>query len=290
MASAGTGAASELAAVLPPQVLGWAPEGKDEVYDPDSLFDYIDGGAELYRSFSVQKVLARRYVKAGASEIMADIFDMGSSADAFGVYHHELREGAEAGVGKHSEYQGGALQFWKGRFLVSITAMEETDETKRAVLELGKVVAAAISEPGEPPALVSLLPEKGRLVPTLRYFHNQHCLNTYYFLADHNILNLHAKTEGVFAKYRTEGAGPGDAQPYVVLAVRYPSQAEAKEAHERFLRAYLPDADAGGAARTENGRWVLARLQGDLFMGVFDAVSREVAESVIQGLQTAPRP
>ena len=290
MAHAGTATAPELAGLLPPEVRGWAPGGKDEVYDPDSLFDYIDGGAELYRSFNVQKVLARRYVKAGAAEITADIFDMGSSADAFGVYHHELREGEGAGVGNNSEYQGGALQFWKGRFLVSITAMEETDETRRAVLELGKAVAAAISEPGDTPAILSRLPEQGRLAQSVRYFHNQHCLNTYYFLADQNILNLHSKTVGVFAKYRAEEPVQGDAQPYALLIVRYPSLAEAKAAHEKFLGAYLPDADAGGAARTENGRWALARLRGELLLGVFDAPSREVAERVIQGLRTNPRP
>jgi hypothetical protein len=280
--------APELAALLPSDLLGWTPEGQDEVYDPDSLFDYIDGGAELYRSFNVRKVLARRYVKAGAPEIIVDVFDMGSSADAFGVYHHELREGGEAGVGLESEYQGGSLQFWKGRFLVSITAMEESDESKRAALELGRAIAAALSEPGEPPALLSLLPEKGRLASTVRYFHNQHCLNTYYFLADQNILNLSSKTEGVLARYPTGDPGQQDAKSYVVLVVRYPSQAEAKAAHDKFLGVYLPDADSGGAARTENLRWVLARLKGDLFMGVFDAPSRETAERVIQGLKSAP--
>ncbi|MCP4638890.1 MAG: hypothetical protein GY851_00580, partial [bacterium] len=38
----------ELPTMLPLTVNGWAAEQPDEVYDPDGLYDYINGAAEIY--------------------------------------------------------------------------------------------------------------------------------------------------------------------------------------------------------------------------------------------------
>ena len=69
--------------------------GKESPVTADTLFDFIDGGAEVYRSFNVQRVVSRRYGRTGAPDLMADLFDMGSSRDAFGAYHHDIRDGKE---------------------------------------------------------------------------------------------------------------------------------------------------------------------------------------------------
>ena len=268
-----------VASMMPTEIHGWTPRGQDAVYDRDTLFDYIDGGAEVYRSFHVRRVLARSYIRPDQPEIVADIFEMESPADAYGVYHHDLRQEATAGVGNDSEYLEGALQFWKGPFFVSVFALEETEASSRAVVDLGRAIASAIPEAGSPPDLLDLLPVKDRLKGRVRYFHDHTCLNSYYFLADDNLLNLHARTEGVLATYRSHLQG--DKGPVVLLVVRYPTVQEAKAAHGRFLAGYLPEADPHGLACVEGGRWVGARSAGNLLAAVLDAASRVEVESML---------
>ena len=127
--------------MMPETVEGWTVAEADGVYDAETLFQYINGAAELYRSFNVKRVIARRYVKEGAPDILADVFDMGTPADAFGVYHHSIHEGDNAAIGNDSEIMGAALSFWKGRYYVSILAFEGKEDAIRAIKEIGESIA-----------------------------------------------------------------------------------------------------------------------------------------------------
>jgi len=267
-----------LADMLPAEIRGWTSGGPDGVYSADTLYDYIDGSAEVYRSFNVRTVVARRYVKDGAPDIIVDLFDMGSSRDAYGAYHHDIRDGPDVGIGRESEHVKGGLSFWKDRYFVSIMAIEETDESKRAMLETGTRIAGTITRDGKKPDILELVPETGLVRKHLHYFHDHICLNVYYYLADKNLLGLGRDTEGVIARYK-----PGtDASQYVVLLIRYPSAKKARAAYKQFLAGYLPDADAHGVARTENGKWTAVRLADNLIIGVFDAPSKPAVEQVIK--------
>ena len=71
--------------LLPAEAAGYRPVGEVECYTADTLFELIDGGAEVYRSLNVERVVSRRYSRPDADEVIVDIFDMGSSSDAFGA-------------------------------------------------------------------------------------------------------------------------------------------------------------------------------------------------------------
>ncbi len=144
----------EPASLLPDSIGGYAPQEEDGVYTYDTLFKLIDGSAEVYRSFNIHLAVSRRYGKPGASDIFVDIFDMGSSRDAFGAYHHDVREGEEAGVGHESERMGSVLFFWKDRYYVSILALRETPETDGFLLT---TQALSATPPVETPTAALLL-------------------------------------------------------------------------------------------------------------------------------------
>ena len=99
---------------LPATLEGWQRAEECEVYTPDDLHRYINGGAELYISYRFETLIAQPYVRDD-DEIRLDVFDMGSSAGAFGVFSHS-REAVDDFVAPdvESEYAGGLLTFWKG--------------------------------------------------------------------------------------------------------------------------------------------------------------------------------
>jgi hypothetical protein len=271
--------ARTLASFIPVAAGPWLSEA-DQVFDAESIFEYIDGAGEVYRAYNMKLLVARRFHKDGRPDIVVDAFDMGSPADAFGVFTHDL-EGEDAGLGQGSTYKAGLLSFWKDRYFLSIYAEEETPETRDAVLELGREIAGAIPGRGDPPALLRLLPREGLEARKVRFFHGHALLNYHYFVAAENILLLGRETDAVLAPYGDKGGRS------TLFVGAYRDGVAAAQAKESFRRAYLPDAADGGVVRTENGKWTAVRALGRFVAVVFDAASEAEAASRLDAVVSA---
>jgi hypothetical protein len=231
----------------------------------------MNGGAEVYLAFDFRGVFVRRYVRDGAEDIVLDVYDMGTPAEAYGVFSCD-REDPDAGIGQGSEYGFGMLRFWQNRFFVTIMTAGDDDATKAAVLELGKGVAGELGPDGEPPAMLRLLPEDGRVDDRTSYFHSNINLNNRYFIASENILGLGDDTECVFAEYESGGA-----ENVKLLVVSYPDAARADAAFDSLVAGYIPEAGESGQAQMEDGGWTLAGIHDSHLSIVFDAPSRDRA-------------
>jgi len=259
---------------VPQEVEGWQSAAPDETYDRETLFKYIDGAAEVYLAYGFRRVLARRYTKSDEAPIALDVFDMGSSEDAFGVFAFE-RDGPDVGIGQGADYGGGLLLFWKHRFFVSILAAPETPARRKAVLSLGKAVADAIPQSGRVPDLIGLLPPEGLRAERVVYLHTEGSLAYHYFIAEDNILKLGRDTQAALAQY-----GPKEKR-YRLLLVKYPRESRAKKALASFLPSYLPEAGADGAARVEDGGWCAAQRHGSHVIVVFQAPEKPAATGLL---------
>ena len=265
------------------EVHGWKAKGPAGIYNADTLYEYINGGAEIYRSFDVQNVWAFHFQKQGAPDILVDVFDMGRSENAFGAYHHDIRDGEQLDIGQGSEYVQGSLSFWKDRFFVSIIAFDETEDSKLAVQGLGKSIADNIKTEGNKPEILSLLPTAPK---RLHYFHNHTCLNANYFIADDNLLELGPDTEGVLGFYeilpsvKAERSDP----TWVLMAIQYPDPLRAESAQKSFIQGYLPGIAKTESVQMEDKKWMGARLQGRFFLAVFDAPSKDLVDNELTRL------
>jgi hypothetical protein len=248
-------AATGLSRFLPETMEGFTPAGPDRTFTSETLFELIDGGAEVYRALNLRRTVHRRYSHPDENDILADVFDMGSSNDAYGAYHNDIREAGTAGFGCESEYQGGTLNFWKDRYYVSVVAIFETERSARAVLAIGRAVAEAIPGDAPPPELTERLPAEGLLAEQIYYFHDHHGLARRYRLGDGNPLLLHAGTEGLLARYRSSADNDPDAPPLVLLLVEYPSAEEAESAHRNFRSAHVPRWRDQAAVKLVGGGW-----------------------------------
>ena len=138
----------DLARSIPTTVLDWQASGKDMVYDRKTIFDYMDGGAEVYLAFDFRDVFVRKFKRPTAQdEIALDIVDMGSPEEAYGVFSSD-RQDPDAGIGQESEYGTGLLRFRQGRYFVSVMASGDEPTAEKAILELGKAVASQLGPAG----------------------------------------------------------------------------------------------------------------------------------------------
>ncbi|HVN25740.1 MAG TPA: DUF6599 family protein [Syntrophorhabdales bacterium] len=270
--------------VLPIEIQGWKWDGKEERYDNKTIYKYIDGAGELYLAYGFRGLLTRRYEKAGMPLLTADVYEMGSSADAYGVFAFE-RQDEEVGIGQGSEFGGGLLRFWKGNFFVSVNAEGEGENVDKAILGLGRAIAQSISREGAKPLLISYLPDKdfGLSKNNVYFFRSHVLLNQRYFIAHQNILQLSPDVEAALAEYR-KGKGLMH-----LLLIRYPSEKNAADGLSSFKKAYLPEAHDKSIVRTEDGKWTGA-VQDKMFVAiVFGAVSEAEAGRLLKAISIEGR-
>ena len=264
----------DLADRLPKQLKGWTAEPKDRFFDQETIYSYIDGGAELYKAYNMRLCFSRRYTSTNGPSIILDLFDMGSPDDAFGVFTHDT-DGNAIDIGQNARYRSGWLSFWKHRYFVSIYMEEETDAAEKAVKSLGRVVAEHIAQKGFRPRILQKLPSEGLVSGSVRYLHHPVVLNYHFYISDENILNLSANTEVVLANYQ---AGTETAR---LLLISYTNLKVAKKSLNAFSKHYLPDADKTGFAEIEDGKFAAAFLKDKLLTIILESDSRRLAEKLL---------
>jgi len=263
---------------MPLQIREWKADGNDKVFDRETIFKYIDGGAELYLAYDFRQVFSRKFTGPGNSAIVLDIYDMGTAADAFGIFTSE-REDEEAHIGQGSEFGGGLLRFWKGSKFVSILNDGGDANADQAVIELGKAVNQALPAAGPEPDLLQYLPQQNLDKKKIRFFHQSLLLDKHYFVANENVLDLGPKTDCVLAEY------PLNKEDFLVLLlVRYESQKQAKAAYDHFIQIYMPEAK-DGLAQMENKKWTLAGLDQNIVRIVFEAPDQQKAIALQQAVK-----
>lgn len=267
----------EMKKLFPLKIGSYQSDGNDEFYDRQTTFRYMNGAAELYRSYGFKLLMVRHYVKADHPPMIVEAFDMGSSEDAFGVFSYETGD-EEVGIGQGSDFGGGLLRFWKGRFFLNVYAEQEAPSTKGDVLDLGRALADFIKQEGKKPKLINFLPKEGLIERNIRYFHHHQSLNYHCFVSHQNILRLGERTHALLSTYDSQTEGKA-----FLLLIQYPSQTLAKEGLRSFIKAYMPESLSSKAIKTENGKWTTTQFHQKHIVVVFDASSEERGEGLIHG-------
>jgi hypothetical protein len=275
-------ATSELSSLLPAEVAGWKTAGKDSIYNRSTLFDYIDGGAELYLSYGFKEVVNRRYKNEGKPDIVVDIFDMATAPNSFGVFSQSM-ETVDESFGQGAQILKGLLIFWKDHYYVSMIAHPETEDSKKALATLAAQIDKSIATEGSMPTIVKLLPEHALVRESIRYFRHHAWLNAHYFIADNNLLHIDDTTEALLAKYKN-----GDTRT-ILLLVEYPNPQSAQEAYRDFVKSYLPNLSVKEPVQIEDGTWTACRLSGYLFMAVFNAERAVDATHLLDAVEKKQR-
>jgi hypothetical protein len=264
----------------PPEAGGWKWDEKEMKYNSRTLFEYIDGAAELYLAYGFQNLTVRRFEKSDQPAITIELYEMTSAEDAYGVFSFEHQDEA-VGIGQGSEFGGGMLRFWKGKYFVSIYGEGEGAEVESGILKMGRATADSILTVGPEPKLIGFIPGKdlGLIDKSLRYLKSHVLLNQRFFIAHQNILNLSRKTEAALAQYLQ------DKQKTQLLLIRYPNSKEAGDAYQSFMKVYLPDAKGKDSSKTEDRKWTVARQQNEFVLIVFGAPTAADAEALLKATE-----
>ncbi len=127
------------------EIDGWHQEAEAEIFVGDSLFELINGGAEVYHRFGFVQALAAQYADAAGRSIALEVFEMKDVAGAQSIYADKTGESGEPlAIGDEAAGEDYYLNFRSGRFLVTITGFDGDPETREGILLLARAVAARL--------------------------------------------------------------------------------------------------------------------------------------------------
>ena len=243
---------------LPESVGDWMLADAPVTYDRETIFDYINGAGEVYRSYAFKDVLVGQYQEPAGGALNVEIFDMGTPEDAYGVFSY-AREEERTGIGVAFESRGSVLCFWQDRFYVCVAKEPGTDAPDTALEEMARGLSQGLPQGGKRPGLVDALPDEGLVPNSQRFFHTHQSLNYHYYLVRENVLTLGGETDAVLARYETG--------PSTLLLVAYGAAADAGDALTNFRNQITGGAevaeprDGSFVASGQEGRYVIVVLQ-----------------------------
>jgi hypothetical protein len=261
---------TDLMSQIPKEINGWISDKNDRIFDEETLFDYIDGGAELFISFGFSKVVNRTYHKDGQPDIIIDAFYMNSSSNAFGAFSHSVGKiGNDFGM--QSQTAEGAILFWKGKYYISILTYPETSESKKTIEQIAQKISELISENGEFPLILSKLPKENLIGESIRYFRHYVWLNSHGFISNENIFNISQETECVIAQYSNVKDTAN------LLLIEYKTSEEADLALEKFISIYDNRLAKNKIIERSDKFWVGIEKVDKYLIGVFNCTSEKFA-------------
>lgn len=171
--TAGGDQAGPLPRMVGPDLAG---PGETRRFNPDTLYEKIDGKAQLYLSYGFAELLFTTYT-AGDVSLDVYVYDMGQADNAFGIFKAEEGESAEsAAIGRGGYYSGSSLFFWKGKYYVNVLAAEggesnqtteregmAGDQARPIALRLATAIANQLQDAGQSLWAEQVLPADGKV-------------------------------------------------------------------------------------------------------------------------------
>ncbi len=186
-------------------VPGWARDGDLQEYEGEDLYAYIDGGAEIYQEYGFRRVVVQDYEHGAGMSVSLELFEMETPAAAFGMYTFKRSgqgQGLELGGG--GELESYYLNFWKGRFLATLTGFDDSRGTVDGLVKIARALEAKLPGGGEgEPALVGSLPGQGLEPRSVKYLKGLLGLNNVYSFYTGRGLGFEAAVRGLYENGET---------------------------------------------------------------------------------------
>jgi hypothetical protein len=126
---------------------GWQRDGEAETYVGDSLFELINGGAEVYHRYGFVQARAAQFTDAEGRSIALEIFEMDDLEGARGIFDDKTGgSGRPIDIGDEAAAEDYYLNFRSGPYLVTVTGFDSDEPTTDGILRLAREVDAALGE------------------------------------------------------------------------------------------------------------------------------------------------
>lgn len=145
-----------------PAMDGWTLAGQPQVFSPDTLYDYINGGSDLYLKYEFEELAVVEYRK-GAMSVSAEVYRHRDPDHAFGIYSQERVPSAEfLTLGAQGYYENAVCNFIQGGYYVKLTSEHTGSDDRQILLGLARRISETLPGPAALPEILSAFPADGK--------------------------------------------------------------------------------------------------------------------------------
>lgn len=233
------GQSTDLTTLFPKtnEVPGWTLKDPPKRFAENQLFEYMDGAAEIPKSYTFRALASTKYQK-GNTVLEVAVFDMGTATDAYGYYSARVflersPRSKERLVAldhpAHLYAAVGVLTFWKDRYTI-ILQPDSGKPDDVSLLRFAHAVSAKIAAKGNPPALLRRLPVANMIPNSARFVRGKAAFDSLLLFLTQDTFGIAKSGEAVAAEYTLSGG------PATLILIHYPDSAAAKAGYDAYRR------------------------------------------------------
>ncbi len=272
---------------LPETIGEWRRVIVPNIYEgKEKLYEYIDGGAEPYLSYSFIRVAHAEYLKETGKRILIDIWEFGCPEDAFGIFSKD-RAGTEINLGNGSALFNNYLCLWNATYFIRIEPKEggvlpdEITFVGKSIIDLMPYKKAS------QPSIMSYLPQQYLIKESPVFFHKKIILDSIYIsenFIEENVFHLSEKTDAVIAEYRLKD----NANSLKLMLIKYPDNNAARLAFSdivKLWRTWSEKESVSGMIQTfqdKTPRYTACLVEKNIIGMAFLAASKEDEEMLLK--------
>jgi len=145
-----------------PEITGWKQSGEIQTFIPKTLFEYINGAADLYIMYDFQELKVAEYQNEKKASVTVEVYEHKTPTHAFGIYSQERLPNANfIDVGAQGYIENNVLNFLTGPCYVKMTSYNAGAEDREILLTFAKKMSENLGAKGTLPGILFSFPEDG---------------------------------------------------------------------------------------------------------------------------------
>jgi hypothetical protein len=146
-----------------PEVSGWKKDGKTQVFSPRTLYEYINGAADLYLAYEFQDLQVAEYKGEKKAGVTVEIYRHKDSTQAFGIYSQERLANAKfLDIGAQGYHEPNVLNFLTGPYYTKINGFNTGEDDEKILHPFARKIETVLGEKTTLPRILSSFPGEGK--------------------------------------------------------------------------------------------------------------------------------
>lgn len=145
-----------------PAMDGWTLVGPPQVFSPDNLYDYINGGSDLYLKYEFEELTVVEYRKDKMS-VSAEVYRHRTPDHAFGIYSQERVPSADfLVIGAQGYYENSVCNFIQRGYYVKLSSENTGADDREILLRFARRISENLPGPSALPEILTAFPAEGK--------------------------------------------------------------------------------------------------------------------------------
>jgi hypothetical protein len=156
-----------------PGLPGWRQGEKVELFQPETLYEHIDGAADNFLNYGFEQLAVQTYNNEQKQSLSAEIYFHGTPENAFGIYSSEKPlAGTYLNIGAQGYAEEGVLNFVSDAYYVKLNGFGLGRDDRAVLSALAEKITLAIAGSNALPGILAAFPTAGKIANSERFLLN----------------------------------------------------------------------------------------------------------------------